>query len=180
MAWHQICTGPSATIAFQTQVFDKRTATLWTTHHWRTTNTYTNKLCINSRTEGRVMQICVSELSHHWTRLWLVACLASSHYLNPMFLILPWGTYFNAISFEIHSRKCIWICRLQNGVHLVSTPMSFNDLFNVNWNVLIKAVVERHFSEHCITHITTFLTAMRLNETLHGRYTFESRLIEAL
>ena len=31
---------------------------------------------------GFVMHICVSELGHHWFRLWLVACLVPSHHFN--------------------------------------------------------------------------------------------------
>ena len=48
-------------------------------------------------------------------------------------LIEPRGTCFNEISFETVCeekciwRKCIWIFRLQNGGHLVSTSKLFND-----------------------------------------------------
>ena len=39
-------------------------------------------------------------------------------------LIRTLGTNFSDILSEIHSRKRIWKCRLQNGVYLVSASMS--------------------------------------------------------
>ena len=39
---------------------------------------------------------------------------------------------------HFYSRKCIWICRLQNGNHLVSTEMRFNDCFQC-WSKGINA-----------------------------------------
>ena len=39
---------------------------------------------------GRVTHICVSNISHHWFRLWLVACTATSHYLNQCWHVADW------------------------------------------------------------------------------------------
>ena len=39
---------------------------------------------------GRVMHICIRKLGHHWFRQWLVACLATSHYLNLCLHICDW------------------------------------------------------------------------------------------
>ena len=36
--------------------------------------------CVNSLKQ--VTHTCISKLSHHWFRYWLVACLAPTHYLN--------------------------------------------------------------------------------------------------
>ena len=40
--------------------------------------------------------ICVCKLSTHWFRLWLVTCVAPSHYLNQCWLIVNWT--FNSLA----------------------------------------------------------------------------------
>ena len=53
-----------------------------------------------------VPHICVSKLSKHWSRQWLVACSAQSHYLNQCWL--------NEIGIKIQNFnlwKCVWKCR---------------------------------------------------------------------
>ena len=37
-----------------------------------------------------VPHICVGKLSHYWFRQWLVACSATSHYLNQYWLFVYW------------------------------------------------------------------------------------------
>ena len=73
--------------------------------------------------------ICVSKLSHHWFRYWLVAWPVPSHYLNQYWNIvnlalrnkLQWKV--NRNSKQFHSRKCIWKGCLCNGSHFVSASM---------------------------------------------------------
>ena len=76
---------------------------------------------------GRVTHIWVSKLT----------IIGSDNGLSPgrrqaiiwindgILLIWPLGTNFRFISkFEhFHSRKCVWMCRLRNGVHLVSASI---------------------------------------------------------
>ena len=61
-------------------------------------------------------------MRHHWFRWRLVAWPAPSHYLNQSWNIINWiHRNFSEILSEIrafHSRKCIWKCRLRNGVYL--------------------------------------------------------------
>ena len=67
--------------------------------------------------------ICVNAPDQHWFRLWLVACSASSHYLNQPWLIVNW-TLRNRLDWNFNqniklfiNKKCIWKCRLRNGRH---------------------------------------------------------------
>ena len=78
---------------------------------------------------GRVTHICVSKQT----------IIGSDNGLSPggrqaiiwtdagILLIWPLGTNFSEILIEIHaffhSRKCIWKCRLRNGVHFVSASI---------------------------------------------------------
>ena len=77
---------------------------------------------------GRVMHICVSELT----------IIGSDNGLSPgrrqaiiwtiagILWIGPLGTNFSEILIEIYTfsfRKCIWKCRLENGGHFVSASM---------------------------------------------------------
>ena len=77
---------------------------------------------------GRVMQICVSELTF----------IGSDNGLSPerpqaiiwtnagILLIGPLGTNFSETFFEIDTfsfKKCIWKCRLENGGRFVSASM---------------------------------------------------------
>ena len=39
---------------------------------------------------GRVMHVCIGNLGRHWFRLWLVSCMAQSHYLNQCWNIVNW------------------------------------------------------------------------------------------
>ena len=69
--------------------------------------------------------ISVSELDHHWFRLWLVACSAPSHYLTQCWFIVNWtlgNKFWWDLNWEFchfHIRKCIWKCCLQNSGHFV-------------------------------------------------------------
>ena len=47
-------------------------------------------------------RMVVNKLGHHWSRQWLVACSAPSHYLNQCWIIVNW-TYFSEIWIEILS-----------------------------------------------------------------------------
>ena len=49
-----------------------------------------NLSCAHLTHWGGVTHICVVELGHHWFRWWLVACSASSHYLNQCWNIVNW------------------------------------------------------------------------------------------
>ena len=51
---------------------------------------------------GRVMHICASKLSNYWFRWWLVACSATSHYLNPCWYIVN-GTLRNILKWNIYT-----------------------------------------------------------------------------
>ena len=65
---------------------------------------------------GRVTHICIGNLGRHWLRLWLVACLAPSHYLNQCWNIVNWTLRnklqwnFNRNSQHFHSRKFVSKC----------------------------------------------------------------------
>ena len=50
-----------------------------------------------------VLHKCVGELGHHWSMQWLVACSASSHYMNQCWIIAlgSLGTIFNEIRIKI-------------------------------------------------------------------------------
>ena len=68
--------------------------------------------------------ICVGELGKHWFRLWIVACLATNHYLNKFWIFVNW-IHRNKLQWHLNRNKtifswqCIWKCRLRNSDHFV-------------------------------------------------------------
>ena len=69
----------------------------------------------------------------------IVACrlAGASHHLKQcgVMWIGPWGTSFNIILVEIHhfhSRKCVWICRLQKIAANLSRPHCVNNLVTIS------------------------------------------------
>ena len=65
--------------------------------------------------------VCISELSHHCFRQWLISCLVPKHYLNQSRFIVSWTLWVRTHSSEIRMRmhklihlKVYW---LQNSGH---------------------------------------------------------------
>ena len=83
-----------------------------------------------------MVHICVTNLTHDRFRLWLVACMTSSHYLNQCWHIVKctlWKKFSEIrIKNAFHSRKCVRKCRLRKGCRTfcVQTPWRPCD-FNV-------------------------------------------------
>ena len=71
---------------------------------------------------------CVCKLDRHWLRKWPVHSSVPSHALRyECWIIVNWTLIQEQISVKfwmifkhLHSRKCIWKCRLQNVGHFVS------------------------------------------------------------
>ena len=89
----------------------------WTLTHW-----------------GRVTDICISRLDHHWFRQWFVTCLAPNHYLNKCSLIVIWDCrnkrqWNTDKKLKIVSAKCWSFCSGCNGLTycgLVTTEIWVN------------------------------------------------------
>ena len=80
-----------------------------------------------------VPHICVNDLGHHWFRKWLVACSASSHYLNQCWLIVNWAPG-NIFQWNLNRNSIIFIQEnenenviSQNGGHFVQEEMQDTD-----------------------------------------------------
>ena len=56
---------------------------------------------------GQVTHICISKLVPHWLRLWLVAWLVPSHYLNHCWLIFDW-TLGNKCQWNVNQNAIIF------------------------------------------------------------------------
>ena len=86
---------------------------------------------------GRVMHICVSNLSHHWFRKWLVDWPVPSHYLTQCWDIVNWPLRniqwnFNRNSYIFIPENAFWKCRPENGSHFVSSSMCYINIYSGN------------------------------------------------
>ena len=86
------------------------------------------KWSISPEAKWRILcHICISELACDWLKKWLVACLATSHYLNQCWFLLIGPLGMNYIEMWIkkkyHTRKIIWKWCLPNGAHFVSASI---------------------------------------------------------
>ena len=77
-----------------------------------------------------VPHICVNGWGHHWSRYWLVACSAPSHYINQCWFIVNW-TPENKFQWNVNQDSIIFIQEnafenavCQNGGHFVQGEMS--------------------------------------------------------
>ena len=83
---------------------------------------------------GPMTHICISKLVPHWLRLWLVAWLMPSHYLNQCWLIVDW-TLGNKFQWNVNQNTIILkienvfekvICKMAT---ILSLPQSSKELF---------------------------------------------------
>ena len=77
---------------------------------------------------GQVTHICVNRLGLRWYRLWPVAYLVPSRYLNQCWHIVDYSWRNKGqwkFDQNFHSRKWRWKWRLQNGSHFVSVSVRY-------------------------------------------------------
>ena len=115
----------------------------------------------------------ISKLVQYWFKYWLVACSATSHYLNQCWLIVEWTTgnkfqwnYNENIIFSFKNMPR-WKCHLQNGSDFVSAQCadSFWAGDTIGWHRIVSSLTQvlaccltalSHYTSQC-WHISEVL-----------------------